>query len=357
MTGPSPVAAWLTRLDPPGILLAGFGFLLALTVALAALTGFLRVRNALVARRWTAVERRWHDLLLHVIAGEKPAAELHAMVRGGEARYLLEIVSRFARRLRGEERTRCTAVVSPYLPLLVARASHRDPGMRAQAVYALGLVGMERHPDVVVAALDDRSDFVGMTAMRALAMPAHATHAPQLVARLDRFDAWDAGFLASVLAAIGPAVSPPLCDVLADGRRGNRVRGVAAEALRKLHYLPAGVIAASVAETSSDRDLVASCLRLLEATGHSGHLQVVRALARSTDEVIRQQAVRALGTLEDAARMPSLVEYLSDASPWVGMEAGRALARFDGGRLLSPFAAGSGDTATIAAQALMEARA
>jgi HEAT repeat protein len=229
--------------------------------------------------------------------------------------------------------------------------------MRAQAVHALGLLGMEQHADLVLAALDDQSDFVGMTAMRALARPAQAAHAPGLVARLDRFQAWDGGFLASVLAAIGPAVSPPLCGVLADDRRGYRVRWVAAEALRRLHHLPAGTIAASVAETSSNRDLVAACLRLLEAMGHSGHLPVIRALAASSDEVIRQQAVRALGTLEEPARMPSLVEHLADPSAWVGMEAGRALARFEGGRLLSPVAAGSGNTATIAAQALMEARA
>jgi len=357
MSAPGSIAAWLGRLDAPAALLAGLAFLLALTLALAALAGILRARNALVARRWTAVERRWHDLLLHVIAGERPEAELHAMVRPGEARYLLEVVSRFARRLRGPERTRCAAVVMPYLPLLVAQASHRDPGLRARAVHALGLIGMERHADLVLDALDDPSDFVGMTAMRALARPAHAAHAPRLVARLDRFEAWDGGFLASVLAAIGPTVSPPLCGVLADDRRGTRVRWVAAEALCKLHHLPAGEIAASVAETSSNRDLVAACLRLLEATGHSGHLPVIRALVASADEVIRQQAVRALGTLEDPARMPGLVAHLADPSPWVGMEAGRALARFEGGRLLSPVAAGRGATATIAAQALMEARA
>lgn len=357
MSSTGPIAAWIDRLDPPTVLAVGFTLLLVLTLFLAALAGILRARNALVARRWTRIERRWHDLLLQVLAGQRPAAELYAMVRRGEERYLLEVVARFARRLRGDERIRCTEVAEPYLPLLVAQAAHRDAGYRAQAVHALGLVGMEGLAPLVLRALDDPSEFVAMTAMRALARPEQASHAPELVARLDRFEAWDAGFLASILAAIGPAVSLPLREVLADGRRGNRVRRVAAEALRKLHHLPAGVIAASVAEISSDRDLVAACLRLLEAVGHAGHLPVIRALARSTDEVIRQQSVRALGTLEDPARMPSLVKHLFDPSPWVGMEAGRALARFQGGRLLASAAAGTGDAAAIAGQALMEARA
>jgi len=351
------IAAWPDRIDAPTGLTIGFVLLLILTLFLATLVGVLRARNALVARRWARVERRWHDLLLHVIAGQRPIAELYAAIRRGEERYLLEVVARFARRLRGDERVRCTEVVRPYLPLLVEQAGHRDAGFRAQAIHALGLVGMERHAQVVCAALDDPSEFVGMTAMRALARPEQAAHAPELVARLGRFEAWDGGFLASILAAIGPAVSPPLCEVLADGRRGNQVRWVSAEALRKLHHLPAGVIAASVAERSSDRDLVAACLRLLEAVGHAGHLPVIRALAASPDEVVRQQAVRALGTLEDPARMPGLVKHLYDPSPWVGLEAGRVLARFQGGRLLSSAAAGTGDAAAIAGQALMEARA
>lgn len=343
--------------DAASVLVVGIGLLLLITFALAALAGVLRARNALVAHRWALVEARWHDLLLQVLAGVRSPTELHAVVRRGEERYLLEVVSRFARRLRGEERSRCAEVVRPYLPHLVKRARHRDAGYRAQAVHALGLLGMDRHVELVSAALNDPSEFVGMTAMRALARPEHAASAPDLLGRLDRFAAWDPGFLASILAAIGSSVSPALLDVLADESASVRVRQVAARTLLKLNYLPAGSVAASVAKRVTDRDLVSACLRLLAVVGHDGHLAAIRLLADSPDEVIRQHAVRALGSLEEPAKLPRLLQYLHDESPWVAMEAGRALARFGDGRLLRSAAAGSGRVAVIAGQALMEARA
>jgi HEAT repeat protein len=176
------------------------------------------------------------------------------------------------------------------------------------------------------------------------------------VAQLDRFAAWDPGFLASILAAIGPSVSPLLLDVLSDESSSVRVRQVAARTLLKLNYLPAGSVAASVAEQATDPDLVSACLRLLAVVGHNGHLPAIRLLADSPDEVVRQQAVRALGSLEEPARLPRLLPYLHDESPWVAMEAARALAQFGDGRLLSSAAAGSGRVAVIAGQALLEAR-
>lgn len=342
--------------DAASVLVVGIGVLLLITFALTALAGLLRARNALVAHRWAVVEARWHDLLLQVLAGVRSPAELHATVRMGEERYLLEVVSRFARRLRGEERFRCAEVVQPYLHHLLKRARHREAGYRAQAVHALGLVGMDRHVGMVTAALNDPSEFVAMTAMRALARPEHAASAPELLGRLDRFTHWDPSFLASILAAIGPSVSPALLEVLADESASVRVRQVAARTLLKLNYLPAGSVAASVAKRATDRDLVASCLRLLGAVGHNGHLPAIRLLADSPDEVVRQQAVRALGSLEEPAKLPRLLQYLHDESPWVAMEAGRALARFGDGSLLSSAAAGSGRVAVIAGQALMEAR-
>jgi HEAT repeat protein len=350
------VASRLGGMDALAVLSAGISFLVVLAALLGLLAAFLRMRNAVVARRWARVEQRWHDLLLQVLAGTRPAAELHASVRRGEERYLLELVSRYARRLRGAERSRCAEAARPYLPLLVKRARHRDAGLRAQAVHSLGLMGMDRHAAVVCAALDDRSEFVGMTAMRALARPEHAAHRREIVARLDRFGAWDASFVASIVAAIGPAVSAPLLEVLGDDSRAPRVRRIAAESLRRLNYLPAGTVAARVAAGTTDRDLVAACLRLLEAVGHAGCLPVIRPLTDSADAVIRQQAVRALGTLEAPAGIPLLVKHLDDPSPWVAIEAGRALARFEGGRLLAVALAGSGDRAAIAAQALKETR-
>jgi HEAT repeat protein len=226
--------------------------------------------------------------------------------------------------------------------------------MRAWAVQTVGTLGLPEHADVVVQALDDPSPLVAMVAARALAREDTPEYADAVLARLDRFTDWNRLFLASMLAAMGPEVSPSLRAGLADAGATPAKRAVMAEALRLGGDFLAGDVAVEVVKTTQDRELLASALRLLASVGRPAHADLVRPLCESDDAVVRAQALHALGSLGDDEDVPLLVDAMDDADPWPALYAARG-ARDAGGREALRRLIAAGDPgALLARQVLAE---
>ena len=339
--------------------------LLVAALLFAATTLLLRLRNARKAARWRRVEAAWTPPLVEVLAGDRPPEELAARVAPADVLLFADFLLRFARRLRGAERGLLLRLARPCLPAVARRLASRNPERRARAVQTLALLGPETYGAELVRALDDRAPLVAMVAARALAAGRDPGHGAAVLAHLGRFGEWSPRYLASMLAGMGPEAGPALVDLLADSAAAPRLRAVAGDTLRLLKDLAAPGVAAAVlragqaAGAATDRELAASCLRLVAALGRPEHLESVRPLLASADDVIRAAATQALAQLAagDAADTAALARAASDPSPWVALEGARGLRRLGALATLDALAASGGPGALVARQVRWEAAA
>jgi hypothetical protein len=352
---PFPESPWHDRVL---LLVTGSILLLAaLSIGFALAAVLLRMRNNHVARRWDRCEREWEPVLFDVMAGAVPPDRLAREVRRRDEAYFLGLLSRLARQVRGPELARLAEAAAPFLARPAADLRRGAPEERALAVAALGLLGGPAHVRLVIDALDDPAPLVAMSAARALTRRRDPEHAAALLARLDRLRHWRPGFLAAMLAALGPDAAAALRRTLADAGAASAVRVVAAEALLRLNDPGAAGPAAGVAAADPDPEVVAAALRLLARVGDGSHLAPVRRLAASPVEIVRIGAVRALAALGEPADLPLLRQALDDPSIWVAEHAARGLARGPGRALLAAMAESGADRARLAGEALAEVTA
>ena len=336
------------------LLVIGILLLAATAVGFAISVINLRLRNERKAARWARLEAKWDEAILGVLAEDRAPEDFWSLVATDEELYCVDYVLSFSRRVSGAERSILRMLAVPYLPRIEARLRDRDPQRRARAVQTLGELGLPDYAHSVVGALDDPSPVVAMVAARALARKEHPEHLPPVVARLHRFTTWSRNFLASMLAGVGPEAAATLREVLADQSRSTDVRALAATALAYLHDLSAADIAADALAMTDDRELRASCLRLLRRVGRAEHRDPVLRLIESPDFVVRAAVASALGTIGSPDDMPRLQALCEDESRWVAIHAARALR--DAGQLeaLQQLASTGRNRATLALQVLSE---
>jgi HEAT repeat protein len=315
-------------------LAATIAALFALALLLAAATLTLRALTERRIARVARLEADWTPHLLEVLSGDRTPPSLAARIAAGDRVQFADFLLRFVRRLKGPERDLLVALAAPFLEDVASRAHGGTAEDRALAVQMLGTLGPAQHAAAVRAALDDPSPLVAMTAARALARQGNAAHVGAILERLPRFREWSPGFLAAMLAAVGPDAAPALRVLLADAHREPGDRAVAADALRMLHDLPAADAAGDVVRVATDADLLAAALRLLGAVGGAAQAPAVRAACGRPDAVVRAQACAALGAIGGAQDRELLRAALDDASPWVVLHAARSLAKVGGAALL-----------------------
>ncbi len=349
--------AWLELAwrEPFFVMLSvGVAVLVVLVVGFATSVVVLRVRNAEKARRWNALEAKWEQPLLEALVGERDIERVLELVRPDEQLFFVDYLLRYARRLRGSEREVLTRLARPFLQPIAERTTIKDAERRARAVQTLGELGLQWHADAVVAALDDDSPLVRMIAARALVREDHPEYLPAVLGRFHLFMHWSPNFLASMLAATGPAALPALREAYADATRDPRARAVTATALGYLNDVEAGDMAAHIVETETDTDLVSASLRLLARVGRREHLPIVRARISAQSFAVRAAAASALGAFGDRDDVGRLREAYNDASPWVAIHAARALREVGEATVLRDLAAERPARASLALQVLNE---
>ncbi len=331
--------------------------LVAAALLLATTTLLLRLRNDRVAARWARLEAAWTPLMVEVLAGDRAPRELAAAVAPADQLLFVDFLVRFARRLRGAELEIVVGLGRPALPHVARRLASRSAERRARAVQTLSLLGAGAYGPDLVRALDDPSALVALVAARALAGRRDPAYAAPILAHLPRFAHWSPRYVASMLAALGPEAAPALRTMLADPGQPARIRAVTADALRLLRDLPAAEPAAAALTATTDRDVLAACLRLLAALGRAEHLEPVRPLLGSRDDVVRGAAILAVAQLGGAGEAAALRRAVEDPSPWVAMEAARGLRRIGATAMLAELAASGRPQAVVARQVLAEAAA
>lgn len=315
----------------------------------------LRQRHRARERRRAVLTERWQDAVLRALADPDEIARVHGRVSERHELAFVGFVLGYARRVRGAERDTLRRLVAPYLDRIAQRAGSDRVEVRARAIQTLGTMGLPQHGSTVVSALDDPSPLVAMVAARALAQDGSPAYAEEVLARLSRFSSWRRRFLASMLASMGPNVITALRNALGDPGIAPWVRAALADALLQRGDFGAGDVAARILETAEDRELVVAALRLIGEVGRPEHVARVRPFCASADDVIRAQALRALGSLGGKAEIPELLEAMSDPYPWAALYAARGVRLAGGRKELEELAASRRPQADLAHQALLEA--
>lgn len=314
----------------------------------------LRMRHARRDRLWKRLRERWEGPVLAAIADPERVPDVQARVPKQYRMHFVQFVLEYARRVRGEERRTLRRLVEPYLDEIAERASHPRSEVRTRAVQTLGTLGLPKYEKEVLEGLEDSSPLVSMVAARYLARPEFPQYAPRLIEHLDQFEVWNRSFLASMLAAMGPEISPMLRGGLTDRELPPWLRAVYAEALRMQRDSRAADPAVAALEGVDHRDLGASLLRLVAAVGRPEHVDTIRELCFSADEIIRAQALHALGVIGDTAELPLLFAGMDDASPWAALHAARGVRDAGGADLLRQIADSDQPQARLAGQVLFE---
>ena len=300
---------------------------IALVVALAGAAVAINVRARVAENRRAAREARWTPRLLALLDGEVTPQAFAAEIQPRHHADLLRLLVTYAVRLKGEDRRRLAAAAVPLLPLARRRLASWFPERRAFGVHALGVLS-ENTPLVTLgAALRDPSRRVALAAARALAQSRSPRAVHVMLTSLSRFGGAHTANVASLLAGFGLRAGEPITAALVHPRTDARARVAAIDALQRLSYVPAaGAARELLSRPGVDRETQAAVLRLLADIGGAREAASVRPFLDSADDVLRIQAVGALGRLqcgpEDAVR---LRRALKDPNRWVALQATNAL--------------------------------
>lgn len=299
--------------------------MLAVAIAFVVAAALLRRSNNRKRMHWGQMETDWAAALDEIESGLLDPAVLQASLAAGDRLVFLDFLYKCAMVGPVPERLALIGRLSePYIEELEARAVRGDVWQRARAVRTLArLRGAEACP-AIEAALDDPAPHVALTAARAYARLQLGGVEP-LLARVDRYRDWDVRLLRLTLASFGPGAAPALHARFADAAVPEWVRAVCAAALVELRYTGANETAIRVLRSRAEVDLKAAALRLLAGPLTPEQRALVRELCGAADPIIRAQAVTCLARLGEAADVAELERALGDLSPWVVLNATRAL--------------------------------
>lgn len=326
----------------------------ALCVLVASLALGLRIQNMRNAARWREQEERWQPLVLGCLAGDAAASEIHAAVGPGERGRFLLYLARLARRVDGPERQMLERLAEPFLEGLARRAGRAiRPEARATALRTLGALGYAAHRDLLRAAVSARAPVVAATATRIVAARGDSDDVRELLRRISEAKPNAADAFPPRSLFFGPRSEPALREVLASRSAVPLSRILAASALLARGGAEAVEVAARVLrEESPPFELATHLLGMLAASRDRRHLPAIRPWCACAHPETACAALRALGRLGAREDVPLLAEAAGQPSPWIGLEAARALLALGEEPLLAEWAGGSDARAAIARELL-----
>lgn len=331
-------------------------FIFVITVIIAIAVILLRVKNNWNARRFHRLEESWEGQIMDLLSGDDPELVGEIEVKRRDRLFYVQYLYRFAGRFRGQELQIIKALARPHLEMIAKKIDKGYPELRARNVNILATLGFPEFIQPIIDSLKDGAPIVKMAAARILAHSDYPEHIDLILPELASFDGWSMNFLASMLAEMGPEVVPRLRAEFLNPEGSRRVRIAAAEALRSIGALGAADAAASVLEDENDPELSAACLKLLAELGTPRHRPILVHLTHSENEIIRLHSMSALGSIGGDEDLQLLEDALVDPSPWVVLQAARAMVQLRGLERLMAISRSEHLNAGVVHQVLAEAR-
>lgn len=311
-----------------GLLIGALGLTLALVVAAFAIHGWA----AFVERRRSRRAERWTPRLMALLDGEIEAEAFARAIWPHQRADMLRFLVTFAVRLRGGDRHRIAEAAAPLRALAHRYLQSPSPEWRAFGAHALGVLSVRAPVVTLGTALRDPSRRVGLVAARALSRSADVRAARVMLTGLSRFGGAHTASVASLLTAFGVQGGMPITEALVHPRTDARARLAAIEALRRLSFVPAAPAArALLVRPGIDRETQAALLRLLGEIGAAADTAAVRRFCDDPDDVLRINAITALGVLQSGPDDESRLRRARlDPNGWVALRASEALGETQG---------------------------
>lgn len=324
-----------------------------LTMVFALLAIGLRLQHNRHERHWQALHNKWDTDVLDVLSGDKSTADFRRLVEPGQELDFVRFLAPYAYRLRGSDLDILAQLAHQYLPHVVKRLAHKSAGVRIWAINVLSLFGMPAYEGDVASMLDDKSPAVAMFAASTLLSHQRIQYIDPILNQFGRFEKWNVNALADLLVRMGPKAVPVLEQVYIDTSRPVRTRVVVAEALTRCNAYSALNGALLVLGSETNQDILVATLHLIGSISQGRHLDSVRALCTSKDDVLRVNALRTLRQLGMQSDLPVFRAAMTDANPWVVRHAALALCDLGDRASLQAIADDAQHPRTILAQQIL----
>jgi HEAT repeat protein len=298
--------------------------------------------------------KRWQGYLFEQITNPEETLIAPEVITTENVNLYIDLLLELSKRFRGDSLKTLDRLAKPYLGRLVRQCMSKNEYDRASAIQAIGTLGIDVYPAVVVKALRDRSSLVRMISFRNLILHGKLEYLDLMIESLSAFKKWNRNLIASLLSSLGPNICESLRSYLASGIYPKHVLTILVVALRQLNDTAAAPVAALVLQHETDRDVAAECLRLLRALGTPAQLPLVRVLCESEDDVIKAQAFYALGSLGDTHDIERLKNGMEDQSPWVNLHAAMGLKEIGASSILQEMVDSNHPKKNLALQALTQ---
>lgn len=334
-----PATGWTWQMFWMGL---GVVVLFIVVASLTAMVVRLRLRNDQKARDWQNRENRWNSCLDDVLSGAKPREVLLSQVHKHENLYFIDYLYRKAcriseRRQHNREYAELLQLADPYLKYVAQRIHNKkmDPELRARSVATIGKLDPYRSLELLKYALEDSSDRVAFTAMRAL-VDHEDQSCSELIARFfSRFQGYNPEYVASLLrrAHVGNALGP-LSQILCDENATLWSRVVAACTLE--HWPAYAELVPQLLALGRDENQVmvlrALALRILATWGFQKEArELIYEFAARDEQILRAHAMFAIGKLAMASERNLLEMGLHDPARQVALEAAFAWEALEAG--------------------------
>jgi len=322
--------------DPGTLRIVGFvtAFDFALTLLLLVLVLLMRCALLRRRRRRTRLLTVWQPILVKAV--ENPTSDVPRLARRDLPEFLL-LWNHLHESLLDESKNNLNQIANALsIGSSALRMLHRrNLRRRLVAIATLGQLGERAAWDELLSITERGKARVSLAAARALVMIDAPKAVPQLIPLLLTRTDWPPSRVAAMLQVAGAeAISSPIADAAIKSAREEKLDGkpkagvnIPARMVRylELAYNESALPASrTIARLSSDPEVLAACLRLLES---AEDLPIIRENIGHEDWRVRVQAASALGRIGEDEDEQRLVPLLSDTEWWVRYRGAQALSR------------------------------
>jgi len=214
-----------------------------------------------------------------------------------------------------------------YLPGFLRDLESRHWPIRLRAAERIGYLGEESSIPPLMSALDDDIIDVRLAAALSLARLGCGGAVIPIIRSLELNGEISQRRIAEILAVLGNEAADPLLGILQDRSLGRASLCIAIRTSTLLNLRKASPIIETLLD-HTDEEVRINAVRALGSLGESSCFEKVSALGEDSSWQVRNAVMVALGRLNVTTAIPLLTNSLADPEWWVRYQAGIALLRF-----------------------------
>jgi len=334
--------------------------LLLITFALVLYVVLLRIAFNSRQKSKTRQFEIWQNLILEYLSGEVSSKKIAKEVRIRDFSLFSEFMEKYLETLKGEDFQNLTHLLKEMglFDYNLKRLGSRKRWHRVYAAFFLGLLRDKEAVPALQKGLKDKDYLMSFASASSLAKSGQKEHLEETLFLLTQRRDLGPDKAAEVLLEFGNGICSELVSILNRGNIDSKWKYLIIDLLGYWHDLEAGPVLLKILHTSKDSEMKVRSIRSL---GEMPYVEAAQALSNyldSDNDLIKAEAVRALGRIGASEHSGMMVRLLGDRNWSVRYNTAQALASFgeEGMALLRKMAEGAdnSDVRGISAHVLSE---